>query len=432
MLAPGVDPSLNREPPSAVDVRRIVLLIGLLLLLVCGAGTFILAQVVGSQSASASKETPEATEEPTLVQIIEVTSVPTDTLQPTNTDIPTNTPTLDDWSLSGTALFFSTSTATFTWTPTLDYCWWLTPSPTPSVTPNQPTATLDDWSLAGTQVFIEAHTLTPTPPPTQRPPRALCDGAPSPEPLSTEEPTRDRPFPTLDLPILPPPTWTNVPPQPAAPVYQPPPEIQQVVITSPPQVVIVTSPPQIPPPVLIVVTATPLPATATFTPTNTATSTETPTATFTFTATNTETPSLTPSPTPTLTETPTDTPSLTWTPSSTPTDIPPTETPLPTSTFTPTIPPTAYPSLSIVSGNCDGGHLTFGIQNLGGDLLEQLQYRLVDQFLLVNSTGLFGGIPAGQSVVVDLGNPEPGLWILGFDYLGQTVYSSQITCEGVL
>lgn len=419
MLAPGVDPSLNREPPSAVDVRRMMFLFAVFGLVICGLVTFILWQVsAGASNAEAAQVLEEVTEEPTLVQYIEVTSVPTSTLPPTETPLPTETiiPTFDSWALTGTALFFATSTATPTWTPTLDYCWWQTPSPTPSVTPNQPTPTLDDWSLQGTQVFIEAHTLTPTAPPTQRPPRALCDMAVSPTPARTQDdtiPIYDGRFPTLE-PIAPPATWTPVPP-PAEPVFQVPvqqPEIQQVVITAPPQVIYVTTAPQNP--VVIVITATNIPATATNTPTHTATHTETPTPTATFTATNTETPTFTPSPT--------------LTPSLTPTDVP-TNTLVPTEVPTSTLPPTAYPQLQIVGGNCDGGHLTFTIQNFGGDLLEPLQFRLIDQFLLVNSTGLFGGIPAGGSVMVDLGSPASGLWILGFDYLSQTVYSNQVTCS---
>ena len=239
---------------------------------------------------------------------------------PTNTQRPTQTltPSPDSWGATGTALLNATAS------PTLNYCWWQTPSPTPTSTlPFTP----DSWGATGTAVYVATNPYrTPTPPP----PRELCDRietwtptpaqtatlTPLPFLLPVTEETTPEVSPAYTLPVIsPPPTWT-LPPGPTI-IYQevtvlaPPPE--PVIVTAPP--VVITSPPIIiqPPPQIIIIT---------------------PTLGATVTSTASQFPTSTPSPTTPPTETPTSTPSAT------PTDAPtvtPTSTPSATPTGTPTL-----------------------------------------------------------------------------------------------
>lgn len=216
------------------------------------------------------------------------------------------TATIDPWSATGTALFFSTATAT------LDYCWFLTPSPT--ATNTQIPVTLDSWGATGTAL---APTIAPTQLPTQQPPKAWCDIAPTPTltpfpRLSeiTETPTIT-PTPTATFTAVPTllPTIVLATDRPVQQPVQQPVAQQQIVVV---QTVVVVN--------QVVITATNLPATNTATatntptPTETATNTPTPTETPTATITPTETPTETPTPTATNTPTPTETPTETTTP----------------------------------------------------------------------------------------------------------------------
>lgn len=79
----------------------------------------------------------------------------------TNTPVPT----LDDWSATGTALLYATAS------PTLDYCWFLTPTATASPTLIY---TPDAWQRTGTAVHLATNppqTIIPQP----TTPRSWCD-----------------------------------------------------------------------------------------------------------------------------------------------------------------------------------------------------------------------------------------------------------------
>src|SRR5690606_1335105 len=148
-------------------------------------------------AASASREdTIDETEEvtPEITAYVDAWSAtgtalyfitPTDTVQPT--------PTLDEWEITGTALYFITQSPTITPTfsatpsPTMDYCWFLTPTLTPSNTPIP--VTPDSWAMTGTHVFLASTTPTVPITPTQPPPRAWCDITPeqTPTPVVTFE-----------------------------------------------------------------------------------------------------------------------------------------------------------------------------------------------------------------------------------------------------
>jgi hypothetical protein len=115
-------------------------------------------------------------------------------------------PALDAWALTGTALIHIAAS------PTLDYCWWQTPTAVPS--PTGLPVTPDAWALQGTAYALETGTPTFTPMPTQPPPRAWCDlitptftpfPLPSREPESTQE-AAPPPLPTQPSPTARPPT----------------------------------------------------------------------------------------------------------------------------------------------------------------------------------------------------------------------------------
>ncbi len=220
---------------------------------------------------------------------------------------PTNTP--DAWSQTGTALVHNEATPT----PTVDYCWWQTPSPVPSFTPLP--VTPDAWALEGTAIALQTGTATFTPYPTQEPPRAWCNHITPTATFTpfeviraerTQEPT---PQPSLQ-PTLP--SLSQLATQSLSRADSPQRVVIQTVIA--PQVVIQTVvAPQIVTQIvvqevrienIVVVTATPTPTplpptdmppdttdlpsltpTPTETPTATATATETATATITETAT---------------------------------------------------------------------------------------------------------------------------------------------------
>ncbi|MDX2161177.1 MAG: hypothetical protein SF162_07630, partial [bacterium] len=299
----GYDFSLDR-PVNEGGGCWSLLLFAVLMIVILGA---LIMFVVPSLSGGDSTPTPTDTATSTA------TGSPT--LTPTSTASMTNTP--DDWSRTGTALYLSTITPTQTSTATVDYCWWLTPTTAPTLTPNAPTPTPDDWSRAGTATLIaqlQITTATPTLPPPVMPPRAWCDITVTESAEVTEEATPLGGFPTMPA-LEPPPTWTPIPAavQPsggmsssasvrdAAPIV-----VTQIVI----QEIIAPTEPRIDYNATLRVVETQIAQTyaPTSTPTATATPTHTPTSTPTVTATPTHTPTSTPTVTATPTHTPTSTP----------------------------------------------------------------------------------------------------------------------------
>lgn len=293
-VAPEYKPDLDRLPAQgAGGCGRIVLILiaGLIAILAVCGGTIYL---VSARRASAS---PAIT--PTISSA--------DTSLPTADEMPSPTYTLDAWAATGTAL------ALITASPTMDYCWHLTPSPTPSVTPLP--VTPDAWAATGTAIALSTGTPTNTPEPTQAPPRAWCDlqtATFTPFPLPTRDPSQiastakatqtNTPTATITPPA------TYFPPiQEAQPPAQAPyvPPAQPVQPTAQPVIIVQTSAPVV---VTVVKVVTAVPSR---TPTATATATETPTSTPTETPTT--TPTLTSTPTATATETPTTTPTATET-----------------------------------------------------------------------------------------------------------------------
>ena len=140
--------------------------------------------------------------------------LPSPTVHPTNTrtPAPTDTASPDAWGMTGTALAHMTASPTPTASPTLDYCWWETPSPTPSPTwPYTP----DSWGATGTAIYQADH---PYQTPTLQPPRELCGDVPTwtATPATTENVTQQvTPGDTMTLETLPviqaPDTWTPQP-----------------------------------------------------------------------------------------------------------------------------------------------------------------------------------------------------------------------------
>ena len=309
VVPPGYAVDLDRNPPG--DERGCGRIFILLLL---GGG--IVALIIWGILAFLQSRNPSPS--PISSLSVQVTSVPIAQLIP-----PTESPTatLDSWAVYGTSIALTTATAT------PDYCWFLTPSPTPS--PTSMPVTPDSWGIRGTEIALMTGTPSATPLPTQEFPRAWCN-------IQVTATFTPFPLPSMGQTITPVtstaiPTATNVPPTPVPPTAIPtvtatkfpdlvlPTQAQptaipvQVVVTSPP--IVVTSPPVVvtSPPVVITATsaptvtptATPSP---TVTPTETATATATATATMTTTATATATMTATDTPTETSTATPTETP----------------------------------------------------------------------------------------------------------------------------
>jgi hypothetical protein len=316
--------------------------------LTCGVFVLVvLALVAGVLWLGASRSNAGNDEIPTLAFI------PTATL--TETVLPSVTP--DAWALTGTTLAEATATSTETptltatatasatptgtLTPTLDYCWFLTPTAIPSATGFP--VTPDAWAMTGTAIFrlTTTPTLEPLPLPQVDwlPPRAWCDEALR----ATDGPPPTRPASRTPAPPTQPPAARHLV-QPEATVIV---EYREVVVTAPPQIVVQTAPPQI-----IVQTAAPVVVTvtrnaewwasatayfATVNPIMTQTVSALQTQ-FAPTATATEQTDVTDEPTvpveipPTVTET---TATLTETPTATVTETP-TFTPTPTPTETPT------------------------------------------------------------------------------------------------
>lgn len=293
-VPPGYQPDLDRLPPrEAGGCGRYILLalfgLGLIVFIVFGMIT-----ITGQGQE----------EEPMILTLVPMN----EGAAATATDLPSETPTIDDWSLTGTAMLFVVAS------PTLDYCWFLTPTASPSLTPLP--VTPDSWGIEGTRIALLTGTPTATPLPTQAPPRAWCDLEISPTATFTpwairqevtEEPT---PLPTAiptSLPVAQPtglnPIAQNMSQTPLPISNQP--LIQRgeqviVVQTQPPQIIIQTKE------IInvVVITATPAPLL-------TATGTPPPSDIPENTAEATQEPAQTATPLATYTETPTDLPSLT-------------------------------------------------------------------------------------------------------------------------
>lgn len=99
--------------------------------------------------------------------------IPTITRDET-TPTPTESPTLDSWDMTGTALAVAGAS------PTIDYCFWLTPTDTPPPT----VESVDAWSATGTAVYEATHPYQ-SPTPTPDVPQAWCNNIPSPTPTLT-------------------------------------------------------------------------------------------------------------------------------------------------------------------------------------------------------------------------------------------------------
>lgn len=382
-VPPGYQPNLDRLPAQpASGCRGFLITISLLAVVLCGGG-FLIVNHINALNAPAVTPTPQ----PTFTPTDEPTIAPA-----------TATPTLDPWSLTGTALINQTASPTFTPTPTMDYCWYLTPTPTPSPTLSY---TPDEWALKGTEVFYLTSTPTPRLDPTRAPPRSWCDYTPE------ATPTRFEILSAIETQAAKP-TFTVTPT--GTPRYAFP-----TVDTSGPSGAgsggsgsVPGLPPTAAPPVIVVPTL-PLPTIA-----KTKRPTRTPTATITESPTPTETHTATY--TPTVTETPTDTPTLTITPSETITETPtPTLTPTAshTASITPTNTPTAThtpsPIITIFSSSCAAGYPEWGIQNIGympgnivlfdiklGDLLANVGYwetELVPFGVVTASAPAWAGVP---------------------------------------
>lgn len=140
------DPRLNLKQPPRFGCLKVLGLLGL------AAGVLVLL-AFGIRAVTAGSAEPV----PTLAAL----------------SSPSPSATLDEWSALGTAWALLTATAPATATPgtptaTLEYCWWLTPSPTPTATlPYTP----DPWQATGTALWEEAN---PYQSPTPAPPRELC------------------------------------------------------------------------------------------------------------------------------------------------------------------------------------------------------------------------------------------------------------------
>jgi hypothetical protein len=156
-VPPGYDVRLDRRQPPPLGCAKIF--VGFLILLVAlvplGWGVVTLL----------------AQQQRSTVAIPTVALLPSATVPPVT---PTATASLtpDEWAIYGTQLAIATAS------PTMDYCWWLTPSPVPTATPIY---TPDAWQLRGTEIYLAEH---PAQPPTLAPARELCTSFPTWEPTA--------------------------------------------------------------------------------------------------------------------------------------------------------------------------------------------------------------------------------------------------------
>jgi hypothetical protein len=364
-VPPGYREDLDRIPPSGkTGCFRIAGLSAAALAVVGLAGFIVLSIINANQPASQNT-------------IQSITQIPTSTPPATATN--PATATVDSWGATGTAL------ALITASPTLDYCWFLTPSPTPSNTPLP--VTPDAWAATGTAIALETGTPTHTPPATQAPPRAWCDyvsqatatltplaiprrpGSQAAEatdelteeanpPLYLEQPLRSSPTRTAH------PTSTPLPP--LILNTSAPPSAGQPPATSLPPIQLNTSVPVVQT-IVVIVTATPVAQNPTATRTASPTNTPSATATHTATTTATNTPSATATATHTLTATETHTATTTATETHTATATEThTATATATETHTATATATNAPGIVVILATCAEQYPAFTLQNLGG------------------------------------------------------------------
>lgn len=245
----GYQPELDRLParqgPGCAPLIRLAFVVIALI----GGGIMLLLNFLNGQQRVES--IPQAQ---TNVATLTPTAITSPTPAPTNT--------LDPWSATGTALVYQPPTAT------ADYCWFLTPSPTPTaVILTKP----DAWSATGTAIWHRENPPTPIVSPTATTPRSWCD-------YETATPTPTAFILDRSGTVTPSQTPTAMPtrtPYPIAPQPQtgggnipvPPTEIPIVIIPT-------SIPPTLAPP-----TIRPTKHKKTRTPTMTPTFTETPTLT---------------------------------------------------------------------------------------------------------------------------------------------------------
>lgn len=325
------DPLIESRPPQSGGCRKFLVWTGGLFL-ICSLVTWGVVWFIQSRTT--------AVIEPTVrPQQIDLSSTPA----------PTHT--LDSWSATGTALIFQEATAT------LDYCWFLTPSPTPSAIP---LFTPDPWQATGTAIWVQENPPTPYIEPSPTTPRSWCDVQPP-----TQNPrglifltSTGTAIPLFTVSAAP----THTPRQVSGGQSQPTPAPIVIQPTDAPPVII----PTLPPPTAV----------NTKKPKKTKTATPLPSATF--TETSTDSPSLTPTFTETLTATPT--PTLTETPTFTPT-----ETPTATST---TIPP----AIALYTAHCGEGFPVFFVINNGGAVtsLAWTIETVINGEILVAASGVWG------------------------------------------
>lgn len=279
----GYNPTTNQQPPPRTSARP---------LLTCGAIVLIVLFVAGIAAAMGinGQKAAQLAGTQTAVALT-----------------PTATMTVDEWAMTGTAIYW----LTYTPTPTLDATF--TPTSTGTVTPDIPATitaiymTLNPTAESTVEVFgnpLYKPTLKPTSIP-------IIIGGNNGNTTSgnTLPPSAGNYINTME---------TQQAPQPKPPTSVPQPPIVVTRMVEVPVIVTATWPP-------------------TLTPSLTHTPTRTPSPTLTATATPTETYTSTPSATPT--ETPTSTPSATAT------EFP---SPTPTETFTATLTPTETPTEVLV------------------------------------------------------------------------------------
>lgn len=277
----GYNPTLNQQPPPRASAKPLITC-AVIVLAALFCGGFGLAFFLNSRQAGRIAGTQTAIAK-----------------------TPTVTPTINEWDMTGTAVYWLTYTPTPTATPSPTEDVTATPTSTGTVTPDIPATktALVSIFIVGTQTALASQPAEPSSLAARKTPL-----------FPTARPNTSITGDTL------PPSASNY--------------IGQVQATQqPPQVIRVTSPPE--PPIVVtrvnvvVITATPFPTEwPTATLTATVTFTFTPSATATYTATASATPSETPTSTPSATFTPiptatwTETPTPTVTPSETPTEVP--------------------------------------------------------------------------------------------------------------
>jgi hypothetical protein len=260
----GVNPALDENPIRGVNFMAP--LVGCLTFAIIGCVGFTAFALWNSMKASASPASeviPAIAQSPTPTETLDDWSLTgtamyygSQTPTATNTPTPTATATLDDWSLTGTALYFQTFTPTATFTATAT----LTPQPTSTVANDE----LSRLSASMTAIWYLTNTPTPMPTATF---------------AATEAARIEYREREVQVVITSPPRVERI-------VVTSPPRVERIVVTSPPEYIYVTvqptweyTPPELPPGMTIIAVSPEVPGTITETSTPTSTPTETPTAT---------------------------------------------------------------------------------------------------------------------------------------------------------